>query len=68
MAKICDFGVEIKKRLVEVNQNQLWLIERVKQDTGLYFDGSYLHKVIAGELATPTIVASIRKILNLDGT
>lgn len=65
MAKVCDFGKEIKKRLVDINQSQEWLISEVAQDTGKYFDGGYLQRILRGELATPGIVASIRKILDL---
>nr|DAP93897.1 MAG TPA: POU domain, class 6, transcription-DNA complex, Helix-turn-helix (HTH), DNA-binding.51A [Caudoviricetes sp.] len=65
MTKICDFGKEIKKRLVDINQTQEWLISEVSQDTGKYFDSGYLHRILRGELSTPGIVASIRKILDL---
>ena len=66
MAKLCDFGKEIKKRLVDIDKNQEWLIARVKDDTGLYFDSSYLYKVLVGNIATPSILASIRKILDIE--
>lgn len=65
MAKVCDFGKEIKKRLVDIDETQEWLISEVARDTGKYFDSGYLHRILRGELATPSIVASIRKILNL---
>ncbi|MCI6959065.1 MAG: XRE family transcriptional regulator [Oscillospiraceae bacterium] len=65
MNKVCDFGKEIKLRLVEINQSQAWLIDEVKKDTGKYFDSGYLHRILRGELSTPGIVASIRKILDL---
>lgn len=65
MTKFCDFGKEIKKRLVDINQTQEWLISEVSQDTGKYFDSGYLHRILRGELATPGMVASIRKILAL---
>lgn len=38
MTKICDFGKEIKKKLVDINQSQECLIQEVKKETGLYFD------------------------------
>lgn len=63
--KLCDFGKEIGHALVEFNQPKEWLIQEVRKDTGLYFDRSYLHKIETGELSTPKITASIRKILNL---
>ena len=65
MAKFCDLGKEIKKRLVDINQTQAWLIAEVSKDTGKYFDSGYLHRILRGELSTPGIVASIRKILEL---
>lgn len=66
MAKLCDFGKEIKKRLVDIDKNQEWLIARVRDDTGLYFDSSYLYKVLVGNIATPSILASICKILGIN--
>lgn len=65
MTKICDFGKEIKKRLVDINQTQEWLISEVANDTGKYFDSGYLHRILRGEIATPGIVASIKKNLEL---
>lgn len=38
MTKICDFGKEINKKLVDINQSQECLIQEVKKETGLYFD------------------------------
>ena len=60
-----DFGKQIKKRLVDLDRNQAWLIEQVKQKTGLYFDSSYMYKICTGTLATPSIVQAIREILDL---
>lgn len=65
MAKLCTFGKEIKKKLVDIDKNQEWLITQVRKDTGLYFDSSYLYKIIVGNISTPKIVDSIRKILDL---
>ena len=48
-----------------MNKKQLWLIAQVKKDTGKSFDRSYLHKIEVGELTTPGIISSIRKILEL---
>lgn len=62
---LTSLGKEIKKRLVDLDRNQVWLIEQVRQQTGLYFDGSYLHKVMCGKLDTPKIVQAIREILDI---
>ena len=64
--QLCQLGKEINHALVDINQPKEWLIEQVRQDTGKYFDRSYLHKIETGELSTPGIVSSIRKILCLE--
>ena len=67
MAKVVciSFGKEIKKRLVDIDKTQDWLIDQVANKTGLYFDGSYLHKVMTGKLNTPRIVQAIKEILDI---
>lgn len=63
--KTTPFGKEVKKRLVDLKQKQAWLIEQVANKTGLYFDGSYLHKVMTGQLNTPKVVQAICEILDI---
>lgn len=63
---LSNFGKLAKKRLIDVGQNQTWLIERVREDTGLYFDDSYLHKILTGKIATPKIISSICRILDIE--
>lgn len=65
MTQFTAFGKEIKKKLVDIDRKQVWLIEQVKNKTGLYFDDSYLYKIQTGRIATPKIVAAIREILDL---
>lgn len=65
MAKTTEFGKAIKKKLVDIEKPDIWLIEQVRERTGLYFDDSYLYKIRAGILATPKIVTAIRDILDL---
>lgn len=67
MANLTDFGKAIKKRLIDLDKQQTWLIEQVRERTGLYFDDSYLYKIQVGRLATPKIVLAIQEILNLPG-
>ena len=64
--KVCDFGKEVKKKLVDLEQTQEWLMQQVREDTGLFIDSSYLYKILTGKLAPPKIVESISKILELD--
>lgn len=65
---LTPFGKEIKKRLVDLDQSQGWLISQVSAKTGLYFDRSYLHKIMAGKLATPRIIAAIKEVLEISYT
>lgn len=62
---LCEFGQNIEIALVKSNHTNVWLIEEVKNETGRYFDRSYLHKVKTGEIATPGIIKAISKILNI---
>ncbi|MEA5134621.1 MAG: XRE family transcriptional regulator [Candidatus Fimivivens sp.] len=66
-AKFCQYGKDIKKRLVDIDKPQVWLIDQVHKDTGLYFDDSYLYKVMVGKNNNPKIKASIDKLLNMAG-
>ena len=63
---LCKFGQRIEISLVKINRTNAWLIYQVAKDTGKYFDRSYLHKIKTGEVATPSIVSSICKILDID--
>lgn len=62
---LCEFGKQIEIALIQMDKRNDWLIEQVKEDTGRYFDRSYLHKVKTGEIETTGILQSISKILNI---
>jgi len=63
---LTDLGKKIKVALIEKNQTQEWLIAEVKKKTGLYFDSSYLGKVMTGKRKSERVVAAIYEILALD--
>lgn len=65
MAQLTEFGKEVKKRLVDINQNQIWLINQVKGKTGLFLDSGYLNKILTGRRNAPKVVQAIREILEL---
>lgn len=48
-----------------MERTQTWLIEQVKGLTGMYFDRSYLYKIMAGKIHTPVMIECIKKILDL---
>lgn len=65
MAQFTEFGKEIGKKLIDLGKPQIWLIDAVRNKTGLYFDDSYLYKIKTGQIATPKIVQAIREILDM---
>lgn len=62
---LTPLGKEIKHRLIDLDKQQAWLIEQVKEKTGLYFDSSYLSKVMNGQQSSPRIVNAICEILGI---
>lgn len=62
-----DFGLEVKMKLLQRGMKQTELIQAVRDDTGLFFDDSYLYKILRGERKPDKIVQSICRILNIQG-
>lgn len=65
MQPITDFHKSVKKRLIDMDKTQEWLIDQVKSKTGLFFDSSYLNKVLSGKRNPPVIKTAIREILGM---
>lgn len=65
MAKLSAFGKEIKKKLVDIEKSQEWLIEQVRERTDMFFDNGYLYKILTGRRSAPKIIQAIRDILDL---
>ena len=63
---LTEFGKEIKKKLIDLDRSHTWLIARVSEETGLYFDSSYLHKIMTGKIRTPKVVQAISEILEIN--
>ena len=66
VATFSKFGKKVKKRLVDIDRSQTWLINRVKEKTGLYCDSSYMYKILTGQHNTPSIVQAICEILEIE--
>lgn len=64
--EICKFGKMVKKRLIETDQKQEWLIREIREHTGLYFDTSYMHKILTGKNTNQKIVSAICEILCIE--
>ena len=66
VATFTKFGKEVKKRLVDIDRSQSWLIKQVMEKTGLYCDSSYMYKILTGQHNTPSIVQAICEILKIE--
>lgn len=66
VANFTNFGKSIKKAVIDLGKNEVWLIEQVKAKTGLYFDNSYLYKIKTGKVSTPGVVNAICEILGIE--
>lgn len=66
VATFSKFGKKVKKRLVDIDRSQSWLINQVKEKTGLYCDSSYMYKILTGQHNTPSIVQAICEILEIE--
>lgn len=65
MTQFTSFGKAVKKKLVDIDRNQNWLIGQVKERTGRYFDDSYLHKILTGQRNAPKLVQAIQEVLDI---
>lgn len=63
---LTEFGKNIKIALIGRGSSQNQLIDEVKQKTGLYFDTSYLNKIMTGQRTSSKIVDAIKEILDLN--
>lgn len=63
-----EFGKDVKKRLIDLDKSQEWLISQLNRDTGLFVDSSYLNRILTGRCNSEKIIASISKILDLQGS
>lgn len=63
---LTPYGKKVKIRLIELDKPQTWLIEQVKERTGLYCDSSLLYKLSTGQLNVPKIRAAVDEILGLE--
>ena len=60
-----EYGKNIKKRLIDMDKPQKWLIDKVQKETGLFFDSSYFAKILNGSKFSPKIADAINRILDI---
>lgn len=66
MVQLTDFGIKVKKRLLDLGQPQKWLIEQVTQKTGKFLDNGYLQKLMTGRATSACMEKIIYEILEIE--
>lgn len=56
---------EVRKKLIDKDKSQKWLIEEIKKKTGMFCDNSILFKVLRGKVKSERMLNAISEILNL---
>lgn len=60
-----DFGKTVKHALIDRGKTQKWLIEQVREKTGMYFDRSYYSRITTGTYINQKMVTAIKEILHI---
>ena len=63
--KYTPFGLCVKTKLLQRGKTQTWLIQRVREEIGLFLDDGYLYKILTGQRNAPKIVKAIKDILEI---
>lgn len=61
-----DFKKKVRYRLIDLGESQIWLVDRVREKTGLFIDSSYLAKILNGDRSAPKVRAAICEILDIN--
>ena len=64
--KFSEYGKEIKKRLLDLDETQAWLIDRVNEVADITLTSSYLNRIMTGKVAKSSAVPIINKILGIE--
>ena len=60
-----DFGKNVKIALICRGKTQNWLVEQLREKTGLKCERSYICNVINGKEKSEKVTNAIRQILNI---
>lgn len=63
---LTPFGKEVKRKLLDFDKDQGWLIDQVKRETDMYFDRSYLSKILSGKTSAVRFRTAICEILDIE--
>lgn len=60
-----DYGKLVKKRLIDIEKPQSWLIEQVRQKENCFIDSAYMSRILNGQRKAERIRGAINEILNI---
>ena len=66
MTNFTEWGIAVKKRMIDLGMTQKELAEAVSKETGLFVDGGYLYKILTGRRAAPKVVSAINSVLGIE--
>ena len=61
-----EYSKKVRKKLIDMDRSQDWLVQQVAEKTGMYFDDGYLSKIFTGKRNPPIIIEAINQILGLE--
>ena len=59
------FGKAVKKKLVDLDKSQAWLIDQVKEKTGLFCDSSLMSRLLNGSYKSQNMTQAVCEILGM---
>ena len=63
--KVTEFGLCVKKRLLDLGMTQKELEQIVSERTGLFVDAGYMYKILSGQREAPKISEAIKDVLDI---
>ena len=64
--KFTEFGLCVKKRLLDLGMTQKELEQIISERTGLFVDTGYMYKILSGQRAASKISEAIKEVLQID--
>ena len=64
--KFTEFGLCVKKRLLDLGMTQKELEQIISERTGLFVDAGYMYKILSGQREAPKISEAIKEVLRID--
>ena len=63
--KFTEFGLCVKKSLLDLGMTQKELEQIVSERTGLFVDAGYMYKILSGQREAPKISEAIKDVLDI---